>query len=234
MAKLIVKFNNEVVDTVELKQGDTTIGRRPGSDIQLDNLAVSGFHANVFSIADDSFVQDMNSTNGTFVNNRRITKHHLKNGDMIVIGKHTLIYVADTTEKPAEDFAKTVIINPQRPDELQIEETNEAYTGPGAKEAGVADAASTPASPMKAAIFVLSGANSGKRIDLTRPVTNFGRAGRRSGVIARNRTGAFTLFPGADGEPPRLNGSTVNLRGNELKDGDIIEIAGSRMQFYLK
>src|SRR5256885_13549556 len=111
MAKLIVKFNNEVVDHVELKQGDMKIGRRPGSDIFLDNLAVSGEHANIFTIGEDSFVQDLSSTNGTFINNKKITKHHLRNGDAVVIGKHTLVYLTEAQET-RPDFAKTVIINP--------------------------------------------------------------------------------------------------------------------------
>src|SRR6185295_6347481 len=109
---LIVKFNNEVVDHIELKQGDMKIGRRPGSDIFLDNLAVSGEHANIFTIGEDSFIQDLSSTNGTFINNKKITKHHLRNGDAVTIGKHTLIYLTDTQAAAPQDFAKTVIINP--------------------------------------------------------------------------------------------------------------------------
>src|SRR6185295_20410234 len=113
MAKLIVKLNKDVVDHIDLKQGDMKIGRRPGSDICLDNLAISGEHANIFTIGEDSFIQDLNSTNGTFINNKKITKHHLRNGDAVTIGKHTLIYLTDTQgAAPQQDFAKTVIINP--------------------------------------------------------------------------------------------------------------------------
>src|SRR5262245_1215533 len=112
MAKLIVKFNNEVVDHIDIKQGDMKVGRRPGCEVFLDNLAVSGEHANIFTIGDDSFIQDLNSTNGTFINNKKITKHHLRNGDAVVIGKHTLIYLTEQGEAAPQDFAKTVIINP--------------------------------------------------------------------------------------------------------------------------
>ena len=82
MAKMILRFNDVVIDQIVLKQGDMNIGRRPGSEILLDNMAVSGNHASIFTIGEDSFVQDMNSTNGTFVNNKRIAKHHLEHNDV--------------------------------------------------------------------------------------------------------------------------------------------------------
>ncbi len=97
MAKIIIKFNNDVVDHVDLRQGDMKIGRKPGCEIQIDNLSVSGEHANIFTVGDDSFIQDLGSTNGTFINNKKITKHHLKNGDTVVIGKHSLIYLTEST-----------------------------------------------------------------------------------------------------------------------------------------
>ena len=111
MAKLIIKFNNDVVDHVDLRQGDMKIGRKPGCEVFIDNLAISGEHANIFTVGEDSFVQDLGSTNGTFVNNKKIAKHHLKHGDTISIGKHTLMFMSDSSRKQ-EDFAKTVIINP--------------------------------------------------------------------------------------------------------------------------
>ncbi|MDX1487984.1 MAG: FHA domain-containing protein, partial [Acidiferrobacterales bacterium] len=137
MAKVILMYNKKVLDQFDLPQGDMKIGRRPGSDIVVDNMAVSGEHANIFTIGEDSFIQDLGSTNGTFVNNKRITKHHLKNGDVVTIGKHTLSYVDERETKPADDFAKTVIIAPP---------------------SGDADAAST----RKAALYVLRGPSSGK------------------------------------------------------------------------
>ena len=84
------------------------------------------------------------------------------------------------------------------------------------------------------AIFVLSGANSGKRIDLTRSVTNLGRAGKMAGSINRNANGSYSILPGSEPQKPKLNGVIVGPRGEELKHGDIIEIAGSRMQFNFK
>lgn len=231
MAKLIIKFNDVVIDQIVLKQGDMNVGRRPGSDILLDNLAVSGNHASIFTIGDDSFVQDMNSTNGTFVNNKRITKHHLVNGDVISIGSHSLTFVNEKAAKAGANLAKTVIINPHQQEELRAEAgkvSATAATAPSAREA--APAAETP---KHGSLFILSGANSGKRIDLTQSVTNLGRAGKRAGVISRSGN-RYILLPGDNSDVPRLNGARIGTSGEELKNGDLIEVADARMQFYLK
>jgi hypothetical protein len=225
MAKMIIKFNNDVVDHVELKQGDMKLGRKPGCDIVLDNLAVSGEHANIFTIGGDSFIQDLNSTNGTFINNKKITKHHLRNGDQVVIGKHTLVYLSDAAqnERPTEDFAKTVIISPAARDAMV----------PGAAPARPsAPVAPTAPAPQQGALFVLSGANSGKRIELTKPITNLGKTGKRAGSITRE--GDSYVLAGGEDDPPKLNGRAVTSEGAKLKNGDIIEVAGTRLQFYLK
>ena len=249
MPKLVIKFDGVVIDQLVLKQGDMSLGRRPGSDILLDNLAVSGNHATLFTVGNDSFIQDLNSTNGTLVNDKRITKHHLVNGDEIVIGKHSLSYVDENAaSRQSDNLAKTMIITPQRFEEMTSGKTA-APAAPAATEKREAppqapQPATPPPTPVPAAndgaaartgsIFVLSGANSGKRIDLTKPVTNLGRAGKMAGVISRNGAGGYTLLPSGDGEPLKLNGKQVLGRGEELKNGDIIEVAGSRMQFYLK
>jgi len=223
MAKLIIKFEDVVIDQLILKQGDMTLGRRPGSDILLDNLAVSANHASLFTIGEDSFIQDLNSTNGTFVNNKKIAKHHLVNGDMVVIGKHTLIYVNENAARQPDNLAKTVIITPPRQDDSRAH----AAAAPAPSVAAVKET-------RQGSIFVLSGANSGKRIDLTKAVTNLGRAGKMAAVISRNASGGYTILPGTETEKPKLNGMPIGPRGEDLKNGDIIEIAGSRMQFHWK
>jgi pSer/pThr/pTyr-binding forkhead associated (FHA) protein len=208
VAKVILRYEKKVLDEFELTQGDTKIGRRPSNDITIDNRAVSGEHANIFTIGEDSFIQDLGSTNGTYVNNKKIAKHHLKNGDSITIGKHTLSYVNENQAQPADDFAKTVIISPPS-----------AHGSAGAGK--------------KAGLYVLSGPNSGKRIEVSKKITNLGRTGRRSGTITRTDNG-YMLAAGDDGELPKVNGRVIPKKGAPLKDGDVIEVAGTRLQFQLK
>lgn len=239
MPKLVIKFDGVVIDQIVMRQGDMSIGRRPGSDILLDNLAVSGTHATIFTVGNDSFVQDLNSTNGTLVNNKRISKHHLVNGDEIVIGKHTLSYVDENAARAPSDLAKTMIITPQKFEEMAANAAENAQAARDAENPPLDADKPAPAAPVHAgmrigSIFVLSGANSGKRIDLVKSTTNLGRAGKMAGVIIRNGVGRYSLLPGGDGSTPILNGKPVPGRGEELKNGDIIEVAGSRMQFYLK
>ena len=235
MGKLVIKFNNDVVDHIDLKQGDMKIGRKPGCEILLDNLAVSGEHANIFTVGDDSFIQDLGSTNGTFINNKKITKHHLKNGDAVVIGKHTLIYLTESARaQEPDDFAKTVIINPAS---ITREIVEPRVAKPVSESAAITVETapkniSQPGVERHGAIFVLSGVNSGKRIELTKKLTNLGKTGKRAGTITQLDDG-YLLAPGED-EIPKLNGRPISKDGAKLKNGDIIEVAGTRLQFYLK
>lgn len=226
MGKFIIKFNDVVIDQIVLQQGDMHIGRQPGSDILLDNLAVSGAHASIFTVGDDSFIQDQNSTNGTFINNKRVNKHHLRNGDMITIGSHTLIYVNESAVNTVPDLAKTVVVRP--------EQASAMLTAAAQGGTAVAKQPAAKARTRSGAIFILSGASSGKRIDLVKAVTNLGKAGKKGGVINRNPDGSYILQDGGAELKPKLNGAAVEADGMELRNGDIIEISGSRMQFYLK
>lgn len=230
MAKLIIKLNDEVVDHVELRQGDMKIGRKPGCEIVLDNLAVSGEHANIFTIGEDSFVQDLNSTNGTFINNKRVAKHHLRNGDTIGIGQHTLLYLHESTrpiEQPTEDFAKTVVISPTSQASIPLKKPAPIDRKPTAQTPFNAN------DRQLATLFVLDGKVSGRRIDITKAVTNLGKTGRPGGVITRTPEG-YVLRSASDADKPKVNGRPVSGTGAKLRNGDIIEVAGTRLQFYLK
>jgi predicted component of type VI protein secretion system len=233
MAKIIIKLNNEVIDHVDLKQGDMKIGRKPGCEIMIDSLAISGEHANIFTVGDDSFIQDMGSTNGTFVNNKQITKHHLKSGDAVVIGKHTLIYITETAHaRQPDDFAKTVIISPASRE--SIAPKTAPTSAPSSITVETPKKVTPPPAPLArhGAIFLLSGVNSGKRIELTKKITNLGRAGKRAGTITLAGDG-YLLTPGED-EIPKLNGKPIPKEGMKLKNGDMIDVGGTRLQFYLK
>ncbi len=111
MAKLILSVDGTILKEISLAKERTTLGRKPHNDIQVDNLAVSGEHAAIITILNDSFIEDLNSTNGTLVNGKPIKKHFLQNNDVIEIGKHKLKYFNDTpVQTAAADFERTMII----------------------------------------------------------------------------------------------------------------------------
>ena len=111
MAKLILSVDGQVLKEYGLTKERTLIGRKPHNDIQIDNLAVSGEHAAIITILNDSFIEDLGSTNGTMVNGKPVKKHFLQNNDVVEIGKHKLKYFNDApTAATAADFEKTMII----------------------------------------------------------------------------------------------------------------------------
>src|SRR6266508_830160 len=112
MAKLILSMDGLVLKEIALTKERTTIGRKPHNDIQIDNLAVSGEHAVIVTILQDSFLEDLGSTNGTVVNGQPIKKHFLQNNDIIELGKYKLKYVNEAVagQAKAADFEKTMVL----------------------------------------------------------------------------------------------------------------------------
>ena len=107
-AKLILTHDGNTIGEFELGKESMTIGRKPENDIQIDNLAVSGQHAKIITILNDSFLEDMNSTNGTYVNGTLVKKHALQDGDTVTIGKHQLKYVNKEASVGGDDFEKAL------------------------------------------------------------------------------------------------------------------------------
>jgi len=114
MAKLILSMDGLVLKEILLSKERTTIGRKPHNDIQIDNLAVSGEHAVIVTILADSFLEDLGSTNGTFVNGKTVKKHFLQNNDVIELGKYKLKYISEALPgaTKAADFEKTMVLRP--------------------------------------------------------------------------------------------------------------------------
>src|SRR5512143_2621067 len=114
MAKLILSMDGLVLKEIPLTKERTTVGRKAHNDIQIDNLAVSGEHAVIVTILNDSFLEDLGSTNGTLVNGQPIKKHFLQNNDVIELGKYKLKYVSEQPARAAApaDFEKTMVIRP--------------------------------------------------------------------------------------------------------------------------
>src|SRR5258706_11493546 len=117
MAKLILSMDGLVLKEIPLTKERTTIGRKPHNDIQIDNLAVSGEHAVIVTILNDSFLEDLGSTNGTVVNGNPIKKHFLQNNDVVELGKYKLKFVGEAAPVAGAekaDFEKTMVLRPSQ------------------------------------------------------------------------------------------------------------------------
>jgi pSer/pThr/pTyr-binding forkhead associated (FHA) protein len=254
MAKLILSMDGLVLKEIPLAKERTTIGRKPHNDIQIDNLAVSGEHAVIVTILNDSFLEDLGSTNGTVVNGNPIKKHFLQNNDIIELGKYKLKFVGEAAlaaggEKA--DFEKTMVLRPSAVKAAAEAKASSAMPGGGAQaalaqRASVADqdatktqppapAAATPrpAGQPLGAIQLLSGANAGRELELTKPLTTLGKPGVQVAVLTRRPQGYFiTHVEGAN--RPMVNGQQIGPAPHALKDHDVIELAGVKMEFFLK
>ena len=261
MAKLILSMDGLVLKEIPLTKERTTIGRKPHNDIQIDNLAVSGEHAVIVTILNDSFLEDLGSTNGTVVNGNAIKKHFLQNNDVVELGKYKLKFVGEAAPAgaPGEkaDFEKTMVLRPsamraaadqakamaggaqaavaQRAAAVQ----QAAATATASGIADVKDATKTvppapkPAGQPLGAIQLLSGANAGKELELTKPLTTLGKPGVQVAVLTRRPQGYFiTHVEGAN--RPNVNGQQIGPAPHALKDHDVIELAGVKMEFFLK
>ena len=232
MAKLILSMDGLVLKEIPLTKERLTIGRKPHNDIQIDNLAISGEHAAIVTILNDSFLEDMNSTNGTLVNGQAIKKHFLRNLDVVELGKYKLKYMSDVpaSGNTQADFEKTMILRPgvnRAPDlKRSLTDTQAGLPKPPAA------AVSTPAAP-SAAIQLLNGGNAGKELELTKTLTTLGKPGMQVAVIAKRPHGFFiTHVEGT--QFPIVNGESLDAQAHPLKDHDVIEIAGIKMEFFLK
>lgn len=236
MAKLTITFNEEIVSEHELDKEQMTIGRKPENDIQIDNLAVSGHHARVLTILNDSFIEDQNSTNGTYVNGTQVKKHALRNGDVITIGKHQLTYSnAEASRGAGGDFDRTMIIRPDTkgmPESSGSASLSESVGRLGADLAAEDDGGNT--ARQKAGLRIVSGTNKGQELELTKALTTLGKPGVQVAAITRRPQGFFLIqVEGSDGSHPTVNGEPVGTEAVRLEDAAVIEVAGVRMEFRL-
>lgn len=269
MAKLILSLEGSMIREVPLDKERIMIGRKASNEIQIENLAVSGEHACIVTILNDSFLEDLGSTNGTLVNGNPIKKHILQNNDVIEIGKYKLKYVADAPaagHAASEDFEKTMILRPAAKP-AAAPAVKPAGEAPAVKPAGEAPppkpaapaapaAAAPPPKPMPsaakpapaaappaaakpgeghplAAVQILTGPSAGKELELTKNLTTLGKPGLQVAVITRRPQGYFiTHVEGA--KFPVVNGKTIDAQAQPLQDHDVIELAGVKMEFFIK
>jgi predicted component of type VI protein secretion system len=271
MAKLILSLDGQLIKEFTVSKERTTIGRKPHNDIQIDNLAVSGEHAIIMTILNDSFLEDLGSTNGTLVNGQPVKKHFLQSNDTIEIGKYKLKYVNEVpaSMSPSE-FEKTMVLRAPAAAAPKPEIRNPTDTQTNLQLPNLADAVNstqpvavpvpTPVSvisktvapsiampaPFSSAtpatagvtqgigtIQILSGPNAGKELPLAKPLTTLGKPGVQVAVIAKRPQGHFiTHVEGANF--PVVNGKTLDAQAHQLGDHDIIELAGVKMEFFIK
>ncbi|MDD2776099.1 MAG: FHA domain-containing protein [Gallionella sp.] len=243
-AKLILSLNGVILDEYPLDKERVTIGRKPTNDIAIDNLAVSGEHAVVITLLNDSFLEDLDSTNGVVVNGFEVKKHYLIHNDLIEVGRHTLLYVNDQ-QKPLADVDKTVLVrhtpknNVVDADKKAPRERSAPSSLPHAdKDSTEANShlstqtQHTAAHPV-ATIQILTGPNTGKELELTKSLTTLGKPGVQVAVLTRRPHGFYITH--VEGKKfPSINGLPIKDQPHVLQDHDVIELAGIKMEFYLK
>jgi pSer/pThr/pTyr-binding forkhead associated (FHA) protein len=222
MPKMIVSIDGVVIKEVQLTKDRTTLGRRPYNDIVIDNLAVSGEHAVLQMAGNEVYLEDLNSTNGTYVNGKAVKKQLLQNSDTVEIGKYKIKYV---NEAASAAFEKTMVIKPSAAGVLPTPVRPAAPPQPGLVAPPGMEVAQT-----NAAIKVLSGAAAGRQVPLVKVVTTIGKPGVAVAAITRRPHG-FVVAHVDGASRPTLNGAAVGAEPVNLKHGDLLELAGTQMQF---
>ncbi len=212
MPKMIVSIDGVVIKEVQLTKDRTTLGRRPYNDIVIDNLAVSGEHAVIQLAGGEVFLEDLNSTNGTYINGKAVKKQLLQNNDTVEIGKYKIRYQGDQVGTGPDKGAS-------------IKSGTSAASSPASVPVGGEGTAGKAA-----AIRVLNGGAAGREVALVKVVTTIGKPGIAVAAITRRPHG-FVVAHVDGAENPKLNGSAIQAEPVMLKNGDLLELAGIQMQF---
>jgi len=258
MARLILSLDSQVLAEYNMSKERYTIGRLPDNDVRIDNPAVSGHHSLIINILNDSFLEDLNSTNGTYVNGKLIKKHALQHGDVITIGHHQLRFAdQQTSDAEQDEFEKTMVIPAGQQNIAQLAKAEEAAAAAAAAEAvdikvdvsvkmpepeppahtstaaGV-DASTAPNALPSAKLQVLSGAFAGRELELTKALTTLGRPGVQVAAITRRPEGYYVVHveSGEEGDYPLVNGQPIGAQARKLADNDVLQLAGVKMGFF--
>jgi pSer/pThr/pTyr-binding forkhead associated (FHA) protein len=236
MPNLTLKFKDTILEEYQLQKGHSlTIGRRQNNDVIIENLAVSGHHAKIDSVADGFVLVDLKSKNGLFVNEQLIGSHWLKNGDIINIGKHSLVfsYSEDEvlTDEGSDEMERTMVIDTNQHRNMMKKSKPKAPRP-------------LPKKP-KREIGVLSFLAGGTgKIKLNGKITKLGKdrssdivvkglfVGRTSGTISRRPDGFYLSYVGGLSKP-KLNEKVVK-QSAILNDLDIIDIGSAKLQFFIQ
>ncbi|MGH8242825.1 MAG: FHA domain-containing protein [Steroidobacteraceae bacterium] len=236
MARLILSLDGQVLAEYNMTKERYTVGRLPDNDVRIDNAAVSGHHGLIINILNDSFLEDLNSTNGTYVNGKLIKKHALTHGDVITIGHHHLRFVDSQVESSEQDeFERTLVIQPGQVNEARLKAATESVA-PAPAPAPVTHAAAAekgaPARPAK--LQVLSGQFAGRELELAKTLTTLGRPGVQVAAISRRADGYYVVHVESSkpSDFPLVNGQPIGPQARRLHDNDVVTLAGVKMGFF--
>ncbi len=245
MARLILTLEGQALAEYNMSKERYTVGRLPDNDVRIDNAAVSGHHALIINILNDSFLEDLNSTNGTYVNGKLIKKHALQHGDVITVGHHQLRFVDSQVEGDgSDDFAKTLVIqgnNDATDDRLPAIAVRPAVgSSPGTGKGTSSNTLHPPTVPVaisvhrNAKVQVLSGPFAGREMELTKVLTTLGRPGVQVAAITRRADAHYLVHveSGTPGSFPLVNGNPIGAQAQRLRDNDVITLAGVKMGFF--
>jgi pSer/pThr/pTyr-binding forkhead associated (FHA) protein len=230
MLRILLKFNDSVLKVIESDKAEITLGRNLKNDIQIDNLAVSNFHARIEHQLGHYFIEDLNSTNGTYVNDKKISKWGLQDGDTASIGKHSLVFMLEGGQVAGEgirelNMDQTMVLDTEKQREL-VEKAELTSAGPPAR------------------LKLESGKASHDEYQMTARLTEIGKgetaqvrleglfAPKNVAYVTRDPKG-YTLVPGDNGDKLRLNGVKID-KGTTLKNGDVIVAGKAHFRFYQK
>jgi pSer/pThr/pTyr-binding forkhead associated (FHA) protein len=221
MAKIILIEDGRVLQEMVLSKERITIGRRPHNDLVIGNLAISGDHAAIITILNDSFLEDLGSTNGTLVNGQLVKKHFLQNNDVIELANYQIKYQIESER----EFASESLHSTAHAESGALPQAHPAASAPAAAPA--------VAESRLASIKILNGTSSGKEQVLSKALITVGRPGVQVAVITRRPQGYFiTHVEGA--ATPLLNGVSIGNEAHALQHADVIELSGTQMEFSLK
>src|SRR5436190_9112686 len=219
MGKLVVSLDGVVIKEVQITKDKTTLGRRPYNDIVIDNLAVSGEHAVLQMVGSDVFIEDLNSTNGTYINGKAVKKQLLAHNDTVEVGKYKIKFMVED----GTDYEKTMIMKP-----------GSMASGASGRASGFGALGGTGApggaSVGPATIRVMNGAAAGREVGLTKVVTTVGKPGVQVASITKRPTG-YVLAHVEGSSRPTVNSTPLVGETVSLKNGDVIELAGTQVQF---
>jgi pSer/pThr/pTyr-binding forkhead associated (FHA) protein len=241
MARLILSLDGQVLAEYNMTKERYTVGRLPDNDVRIDNAAVSGHHGLIINILNDSFLEDLNSTNGTYVNGKLIKKHALTHGDVITIGHHHLRFVDSQVESTEQDeFERTLVIQPGQVNEARLKAATESVApapapAPSASVSPSAAAAAEKGAPARPAkLQVLSGQFAGRELELSKTLTTLGRPGVQVAAISRRADGYYVVHVESSkpGDFPMVNGQPIGPQARKLHDNDVVTLAGVKMGFF--